>query len=96
MYGPFQPPSACSVPIWLALSLKRKRKCRIVCPDWLVVGESASPTPMIQSSSVGPSIYWLTEIEKLQALLKDEKENAEGFEPLPRRFLETSKILLDM
>jgi hypothetical protein len=40
IYGPFQPPSACSVPIWLALSLKRKRKCRIVCPDWLAVGES--------------------------------------------------------
>jgi GINS complex subunit 2 len=40
IYGPFQPPSACRVPIWLALSLKRKRKCRIVCPDWLAVGES--------------------------------------------------------
>jgi GINS complex subunit 2 len=35
-------------------------------------------------------------LEKLQALLKDEKENGEGFEPLPRRFLETSKILLDV
>ena len=34
--------------------------------------------------------------EKLYALLKDEKENAEGFEPLPRRFLETSKVLLDV
>jgi len=38
----------------------------------------------------------LTGEETLQALLKEEKANAEGFEPLPRRFLETSKVLLDV
>lgn len=42
------------------------------------------------------TVHKLIRIEKLQALLKDEKENAEAFEPLPRRFLETSKVLLDM
>jgi hypothetical protein len=26
----------------------------------------------------------------------DERNNPEGFEPLPRRFLETSKVLLDV
>ncbi|CAD6573797.1 MAG: DNA replication protein psf2 [Tremellales sp. Tagirdzhanova-0007] len=71
IYGPFQPPSASFVPLWLALSLKRKRKCRIVAPDWLVV-------------------------EKLQTLLQEEKANSEGFEPIPRRLLETSKVLLDV
>ncbi|GFZ43098.1 DNA replication complex GINS protein PSF2 [Saitozyma sp. JCM 24511] len=71
IYGPFTPPSAASVPLWLALSLKKKRKCRVVAPDWLAP-------------------------EKLQALINDEKNNAEGFEPLPRRFLETSKLLLDI
>jgi len=35
-------------------------------------------------------------IEKLQDLLKEEKENAEGFMRLPRRFIEMSKVLLDM
>lgn len=34
--------------------------------------------------------------EKLQALLLDEKANAEGFEPIPRRFIETAKVLLDV
>lgn len=29
-------------------------------------------------------------------LLKKERENAEGFEALPRRFVETSKVLLDV
>ncbi|KIR30454.1 DNA replication complex GINS protein PSF2 [Cryptococcus deuterogattii 99/473] len=71
IYGPFRPPSASRVPLWLGLSLKKKRKCRIVPPEWLSV-------------------------ERLQAFLKDEKENAEGFERLPRRFMEISKILLDV
>lgn len=34
-------------------------------------------------------------LERLQAFLKDEKENSEGFERLPRRFMEISKVLLD-
>ncbi|OCF31110.1 DNA replication complex GINS protein PSF2 [Kwoniella heveanensis CBS 569] len=71
IYGPFQPPSAARVPLWLALSLKRKRKCRIVPPEWL-------------------------NVDHIQALLKDEKENLEGFGMLPRRFIETSKVLLDV
>ncbi|EJT53228.1 hypothetical protein A1Q2_03578 [Trichosporon asahii var. asahii CBS 8904] len=71
IYGPFTPPSKATVPLWLALSLKRKRKCRIVAPDWL------NP-------------------DKLTLLLKKERENAEGFEPLPRRFVETAKVLLDI
>ncbi|PWN40842.1 DNA replication complex GINS protein PSF2, partial [Ceraceosorus guamensis] len=36
-FGPFRPARTCSVPLWLALHLKRKRKARIVCPDWLSV-----------------------------------------------------------
>lgn len=42
VYGPFQPPSKATVPLWLALSLKRKRKCRIVGPEWLTVGEHST------------------------------------------------------
>lgn len=41
IYGPFTPPGRATVPLWLALSLKRKRKCRIVPPDWMQVGEWA-------------------------------------------------------
>jgi hypothetical protein len=38
VYGPFQPPAKAVVPLWLALSLKRKRKCRIIGPEWLTIG----------------------------------------------------------
>ncbi|KAI9315048.1 DNA replication complex GINS protein PSF2 [Obelidium mucronatum] len=34
-YGPFRPPLKSKVPLWLALSLKRKGKCTIVPPVWL-------------------------------------------------------------
>lgn len=45
IYGPFTPPSRATVPLWLALSLKRKRKCRIVPPEWLQVGECVGVWP---------------------------------------------------
>ncbi|CAG8708653.1 11821_t:CDS:2, partial [Acaulospora colombiana] len=35
VYGPFRPPAKTKVPLWLAQSLKLKRKCRIVPPDWV-------------------------------------------------------------
>ncbi|KAJ2955530.1 hypothetical protein NQZ79_g8481 [Umbelopsis isabellina] len=34
-YGPFIPPLQSQVPLWLALALKKNRKCTIVPPDWL-------------------------------------------------------------
>ncbi|KAK9811560.1 hypothetical protein WJX72_005917 [[Myrmecia] bisecta] len=37
-YGPFQPNIHVSVPLWLALTLHKRNKCRIEPPDWLEVG----------------------------------------------------------
>ncbi|BGP13065.1 hypothetical protein JCM10213_000931 [Rhodosporidiobolus nylandii] len=37
IYGPFTPPQKASVPLWLAVHLKKKRRCRIVGPGWLSV-----------------------------------------------------------
>ncbi|KAJ2734616.1 DNA replication protein psf2 [Coemansia sp. BCRC 34962] len=33
--GPFRPPQKTSVPLWLAIMLKRTNRCRIVAPKWL-------------------------------------------------------------
>ncbi|KAJ1728052.1 DNA replication protein psf2 [Coemansia biformis] len=33
--GPFRPPQKTSVPLWLAVMLKRSSRCRIVPPEWL-------------------------------------------------------------
>ena len=39
-YGPFRPQMPTRVPLWLALFLKRRRRCTIVTPDWLHKGAS--------------------------------------------------------
>lgn len=36
-YGPFYPRKEESVPLWLAIILKKKLKCNIVPPEWLTV-----------------------------------------------------------
>lgn len=39
-YGPLVPPQKAWVPLWLAVHLKKKRKCRVVAPQWMSVRES--------------------------------------------------------
>ncbi|KAJ2158130.1 DNA replication protein psf2 [Coemansia sp. RSA 552] len=33
--GPFRPPRKATVPLWLAVMLKRANRCRVVAPPWL-------------------------------------------------------------
>lgn len=40
VYGPFRPPTRATVPLWVALHLKKKSKCYIVPPQWMQSGES--------------------------------------------------------
>lgn len=35
VYGPLRPPAQARVPLWMALSLKKRKRCSVVCPDWL-------------------------------------------------------------
>ena len=35
-FGPFRPSMPVTVPLWLAIMLKKGRKCRIRTPDWCV------------------------------------------------------------
>nr|XP_015223569.1 PREDICTED: DNA replication complex GINS protein PSF2 isoform X2 [Lepisosteus oculatus] len=35
--GPFNPGLPVDVPVWLAINLKQRQKCRIVPPDWMDV-----------------------------------------------------------
>ena len=39
IFGPFVSQMPCRVPLWLALSLKKKGKCTIIAPDWMKVEE---------------------------------------------------------
>ncbi|KAJ8252686.1 hypothetical protein COCON_G00219980 [Conger conger] len=37
--GPFNPGLPVDVPVWLALNLKQRQKCRVVPPDWMDVAK---------------------------------------------------------
>ena len=39
-FGPFIANVPISVPLWLALHLKRSKQCQIIVPEWLSLGES--------------------------------------------------------
>ena len=41
-FGPFNPSMRTEVPIWLAVNLRQRHKCRIEPPDWLSVGGSVN------------------------------------------------------
>ena len=38
-FGPFNPSMHSRVPLWLAVHLKQRQKCRIEPPDWMSVGK---------------------------------------------------------
>ena len=40
--GPFNPGLQTKVPLWLAMSLKQRQKCRIIAPDWMDSGNQFS------------------------------------------------------
>ena len=36
-YGPFRAQIGIDVPLWLAIQLKKYRKCRVVAPEWMQI-----------------------------------------------------------
>lgn len=43
--GPFNPGLPVRVPLWLAVNLKQRQKCRLLPPEWMDVGEDAEGAP---------------------------------------------------
>jgi hypothetical protein len=36
-FGPFKINQIVEVPLWLAIELKKKNKCRVITPEWLSI-----------------------------------------------------------
>ncbi|KAH8830356.1 Psf2-domain-containing protein [Flagelloscypha sp. PMI_526] len=81
------PPKQAKVPLWFALNLKSKRKCRILPPDWLNIGIGHRHSSLAQPNNSSALEY----LEKKVA----EETQEQNFSKLPFRYAETSKILLD-
>jgi len=79
-YGPFQPPAHAEVPLWLAISLRKKRKCVVIPPEWLSVGTSY--------------FFFFSNIDALSEYLRLET-SALPFAPLPLHYVVVAKLLLE-
>lgn len=88
VYGPFRPPNKTSVPLWIAINLKQKRKCHILAPSWFTIGACFAPSDLLLKST-------LLLPEHLQECLTLETSNP-AFTELPFRYMEISKVLLDV
>lgn len=40
--GPFNPGLPVEVPLWLAINLKQRQKCRLIPPAWMDVGKETA------------------------------------------------------
>ncbi|PWN92341.1 GINS complex, Psf2 component [Acaromyces ingoldii] len=56
VYGPLRPPTQARVPLWLALNLKKRRKCHIVCPEWLHIDNLRTLLRSEQSNAAFASV----------------------------------------
>lgn len=56
VYGPFRPPQRTLVPLWLALTLKKKGKCYIIPPEWMLKGVC----PTLRLGRVAPALALTT------------------------------------
>lgn len=43
--GPFNPGLPVEVPLWLAINLKQRQKCRLLPPEWMDVGKNVGGVP---------------------------------------------------
>ncbi|CAD6566718.1 MAG: DNA replication protein psf2 [Cyphobasidiales sp. Tagirdzhanova-0007] len=92
--GPFTPPNKAQVPLWLAVNLKKKKKCRIIPPLWFTLENLEA---MLREETTGPDFAALPfnymemsrilleaapddipSPERIRSLLKDLREVRQG------------------
>lgn len=88
MYGPLQAARRAVVPLWLAVHLKKKRKCHIDPPTWLSIRASLASTSR-------PYELTRTWIAALEETLRQEVSEG-SFSEMPRDYVEVAKVLLEV
>nr|XP_020023820.1 DNA replication complex GINS protein PSF2-like isoform X2 [Castor canadensis] len=92
--GPFNPGLPVDVPLWLAINLKQRQKCRLLPPEWMDVGEDAGPCPAAGVPRAEPLLL-LSSQEKLEKM-RDRERKEETFTPVPSPYyMELTKLLLN-
>ncbi|SPO22523.1 related to PSF2 - part of GINS, replication multiprotein complex [Ustilago trichophora] len=97
IYGPFRPPQPCSVPLWVALHLKKRKKAILVAPTWLTV-DALTETLKQETTQPGFSPlphYWIGVSHTLLSHASDDIPNSNRVRALLKDIREArqSKIL---
>ncbi|KAJ3593906.1 hypothetical protein NHX12_006239 [Muraenolepis orangiensis] len=66
--GPFNPGLPVQVPVWLALSLKQRQKCRILPPGWMDVDRLEDVREMERKDDASDNI---PKADEIRTLVKD-------------------------
>uniref|UniRef100_A0ABI7WGR4 DNA replication complex GINS protein PSF2 n=1 Tax=Felis catus TaxID=9685 RepID=A0ABI7WGR4_FELCA len=99
--GPFNPGLPVEVPLWLAINLKQRQKCRLIPPEWMDVGLDLTvpefkPCLGLCAASMDPLGFPLSlKIKKLEKI-RDHERKEETFTPMPSPYyMELTKLLLN-
>ncbi|XP_055001035.1 DNA replication complex GINS protein PSF2 isoform X2 [Sorex araneus] len=88
--GPFLPGLPLQVPLWLAMNLKQRQKCRLVPPEWMDVGRDRAGQRVGNATSPGR----VSTSEKLEKV-RDQERQEETFTPVPSpHYMELTRLLL--
>lgn len=97
IYGPFRPPTPASVPLWVALHLKKRRKAILIPPTWLTV-EHLTETLKHETTQPGFAPlphYWIGVSQTILAQAADDVPNSNRVRALLKDIREArqSKVL---
>lgn len=79
--GPFRAGLPCKVPIWLAVCLKQKQKCRIVSQEWMdieVLNERKEEEKASKLFTAMPSYHYMDESQILLNVANDDITDADN------------------
>ncbi|XP_029416876.1 DNA replication complex GINS protein PSF2 isoform X1 [Nannospalax galili] len=100
--GPFNPGLPVDVPLWLAVNLKQRQKCRLLPPEWMDVGASAATSPTrpdpveIHYQAGFLDGLRLAHAEEKLEQVRDQERKEETFTPVPSPYyMELTKLLLN-
>ncbi|EGG17643.1 Fructose-6-phosphate-2-kinase/fructose-2 [Cavenderia fasciculata] len=94
-YGPFEPALPTDVPLWLAINLKKKKKCKIQYPYWLSIGmfEMNRYICYIESEDILNSLFCLFK-DNLQEKYNNENKSEIKFQEMHPHYIEISNLVL--
>lgn len=94
-FGPFSSGMPCTVPMWLALTLRKKGKCTIKIPDWMTVTALAERSIKHERAerTLGPLPFYYMEIAQL--LLNNAREDIESPDQVGALLQDLESIRMD-